>query len=244
MNRNVLITGGTKGLGLSLAKKFLNCGDHVHVVSRKGFNRVNLPEMSKSSGILTSHILDVSQEKEVKKFATRFLKENKVLDILVNNAGYGGGLSKIEDTTLQEFENLLNFNLKSVFLMSKSFIPVFRKQRKGLMLNISSMAGVRGVPRLFAYSASKFGIHALTECIVKENEDLQDFRCYTIAPGGMNTEMRSSLFGKKDAQKQQSTEFVSEVIHDVIDGRIPLNNGSTVVIRHSKISQIIPLPGA
>jgi NAD(P)-dependent dehydrogenase (short-subunit alcohol dehydrogenase family) len=244
MNRQVLITGGSKGLGLSLAESFLAQGDHVHIISRKGLDKKHLPVLPANSGILTSHLFDVSKEGEIKKFASRFLKATPMLDILVNNAGYGGTLSRIEETKTEEFQKFLDMNLKSAFLMSKYFLPKFRKQKKGLILNVSSMAGVRGVPRLFAYSASKFGMHALTECIVKENEDLPFLKCYTIAPGGMNTGMRAAIFGKKDAEKQQSTEFVSRIIHDVLEEKIPLNNGSTIVIRHGKVSQIIPLPGA
>jgi len=105
------------------------------------------------------------------------------------------------------------------------------------------MAGVRAVPLLTAYSASKFGVLALTQAIAKENEE-SNFKCITVSPGGMNTQMRSKLFGKKDASKQQPTDFVARKVIKIIEGEIPMKNGENIIIRHSRVTAIQPLPEA
>lgn len=243
MSRTVLITGASKGLGYSLAKIFAAEGDHVIALSRTTQTLKKLQKEFPHSTI-EAHSIDVTSESKIKRLVNNIKRKKINIDILINNAGYGGGLSRVEDTTIKEYNKFIDINLTSAFLMSKYFIPIFRKQKSGLLINISSMAGKRGVPRLFAYSASKFGMQALTECIAKENDDLENFKCITICPGGMNSKMRSDIFGKKDAARQQSTDFVAGLINDVINNKIPLNSGSDIVIRHGKITAIHPLPGA
>ena len=83
-----------------------------------------------------------------------------------------------------------------------------------MIINIASMAGKRAVPNLFTYSASKFGLLALSQCISKENVDTE-LKCVTVCPGGMNTKMRASLFGRKDAEEQQSPDFVAGLVYQV-----------------------------
>ncbi len=150
----------------------------------------------------------------------------------------------MEDQSLAELQNNLTHNLVSAFLVCKATLPIFRKQKKGVIINISSMAGKRAVPRLSAYSASKFGIVALSQAIAKENADLVELKCFTVCPGGMNTEMRAKLFGREDAERQQTPEFVAEKIMEVLEGEIDVESGGDIVIRHGQITAINPLPGA
>ena len=102
------------------------------------------------------------------------------------------------------------------------------------------MAGVRAVPLLSAYSASKFGVLALTQAIAKENQNTP-IKCISISPGGINTEMRQKVF--KDAKKQQTTKFVADKIIKIVEGELPIPSGNNVIIRHGKITAIQPLPG-
>jgi len=127
--------------------------------------------------------------------------------------------------------------------MSKHLLPLLRKQKGSQVANIASMAGKRAVPKLFGYSASKFGMVALTQCLAKENEDCELY-AVTICPGGMNTEMRAQLFGKEDAARQQSTETVAAMILDVLEGKIKVESGGDIVIRYGEITAVNPCPGA
>lgn len=109
-------------------------------------------------------------------------------------------------------------------------------------MNVSSMAGVRAVPRIAGYSASKFGVLAMTEAIAKENPDW--LKAITICPGGMNTKMRSDLFGKEDASRQQTPAFVASKMMQILKDEIPVLSASHIVIRHSRITQIMVPPNS
>jgi len=243
MSRLILISGASRGLGLSLARSFGAAGDEVHGISfsKKAWKQAE--ENFPAGGKLVLHQVDLTQENEVKALAAKFSKNRRIPDILINNAGYGGKLSLIQDTPLSEFRKLLDSNLTSAFLMCKYFLPLFRKKKAGLIVNVSSMAGQRAVPRLFGYSASKFAMRALTECVAKENSDLP-IKCLTVSPGGMNTGMRASIFGKEDASRQQSPDFVAGLVLAVIEDKFPLLSGSDIIIRHGKVTGILPPPAA
>ena len=242
MSRVVVITGASRGLGLSLAKKFVERGDRVFGISKTRKNWPKAKKLIQDEKLFSLETLDVTSEKSVSNYLARTIKKSGKLDILINNAGYGGKLSKVEETPILEFEKHFTSNLLSQFLMSKHTIKYFRKQSQGLIINISSMAGKRAVPQLAGYSASKFGVLALSQAIAKENRDT-NLKCITVCPGGMNTEMRSDLFGKQDAEKQQSTDFVADIIMDVIDNKLQVESGGDILIRHGQFS-INPDPAA
>ncbi|MCB9799357.1 MAG: SDR family oxidoreductase [Candidatus Omnitrophica bacterium] len=243
MNKIVVITGASRGLGLSLAERFLQNGDTVIGLSRteRYWKSAKTALTCPEKFILKK--VDLCSETQIKSFWRELIKKYKRIDILINNAGYGGGLAKLEKLSLKEFETNINTNLLSAFLMTKYALPIFQKLKQGIIVNISSMAGVRAVPGLFAYSASKFGLSALTQCIVKENEQSR-IQAYTLCPGGMNTEMRAQIFGKADAARQQSPDFVAGVLMQILEGKLTVANGSDVVVRHSKVTMIRPLPSA
>lgn len=241
MPRTIVITGASRGLGLALVKAFLVRGDQVIAISKtkkywKQAQR-SLPE-----GKVEFFNLDLTLVSHIKKASKTIFKRYPHIDILINNAGVGGRLSTIEDTTPREYQNMMNGNLLSAFLFSQILIPKFQKQKKGLIINISSMAGTRAVPRLFAYSASKFGMLALSQCIAKENPDT--IKSFTVCPGGMDTLMRESLFGQEDSRRQQSPEFVANIILKTISGEIAVESGGDIVIRHGKVTAIHPCPSA
>ena len=84
---------------------------------------------------------------------------------------------------------------------------------------------------------------ALTQSLAKENEST-DIQFITVCPGGINTEMRAKLFGAKDANRQQSPDFVASKIVDILRGKIKMASGDDIVIRHGRVTAINPLPGA
>ncbi|MFZ5803151.1 MAG: SDR family oxidoreductase [Candidatus Omnitrophota bacterium] len=243
MNQKIIITGASRGLGLALAQSFLKAGDSVIGITRSRSHWAAAKRTLSYLGEIEFYQMDVSDESSVRTFFSKNRKKISGLDILINNAGYGGILAPVEKLRLPELEKHIRMNLIGAFLMSQYAIPIMKKKASGCIVNISSMAGKRAVPRLFAYSAAKSGILALTQCLVKENEN-SGIRCLTVCPGGMNTTMRSSLFGEEDASKQQSAEFVAGILMDVLRDKIQVPNGGDIVIRHGKITAINPLPEA
>ncbi len=240
-HRIVVISGAATGLGLSLSKLFLAAGDTVYGVT---LTKKHWPSAKKSLSAFSRFFLfqaDLTKEFEVKRFLQSVKKRLGRIDALINNAGYTNKISRIEKETLKEFQKNLSSNLLSAFLMCKYAIPIFKKQQSGWIINISSMAGKRAVPLLGAYSASKFGVLALSQSIAKENLSA-GFRCITVCPGGINTRMRVKLFGAEDAKRQQSPDFVAEKILEILDGTIKVESGGDILIRHSKITAINPPP--
>jgi 3-oxoacyl-[acyl-carrier protein] reductase len=242
LNRIILITGAATGLGLSLATRFIQAGDTVYGTSLTKRNWKTAQTALPSSNFSLAQV-DGANEAKVRTWISKVAKKTGRIDVLICNSGYANQPTKTELETLKEVEANFRQNFVTAFLTSKHSIPFFKKQKNGWLINISSMAGVRAVPLLTAYSASKFGVLALTQAVAKENEG-SDFKAITVSPGGMNTQMRSKLFGKKDASKQQPNFFVALNFIKIIDGEIPMKNGENIIIRHSRVTAIQPLPGA
>jgi len=241
MKKVAIVTGASRGLGLEISRQLIGKGHVVFGLSRTQKYWKKASQEIPSNRFILCHG-DLTKESFVKKFVAGVKKTAGRIDLVINNAGYGGELATVDKLSVKELTKHLEQNLLSVFLVCKHAVPILRKQSKGLLVNVASMAGVRAVPNLFAYSASKFGILALSQCVAKENSD-KNIRCVTICPGGINTKMRSDLFGKKDASRQQSAEFVAGVIQRVIDGKIKVESGGDIIIRHGKITSIRTCPG-
>ena len=242
MHRIIVITGASRGLGLALAKRFVDLGDTVFGISR---TRKYWPAAKKAvpSGHFKLIAGDITSEKTVKTLLAGIKRRAGRIDILINNAGYCAPLANVENISLKEFREHFKQNLDTAFLMCKHAIPIMKKQPRALMMNVSSMAGTRAVPRLVSYSAAKFGMLALSQAIAKENAET-GLQCITVCPGGMNTEMRRELFGVEDAVRQQTPEFVSDIMVQIAEGKISVLSGGHIIIRHSKITGVFPPPAA
>ena len=241
MNRIIILTGSNSGLGLALAKRFIEVGDRVFGVSRTKRNWNSAHRAINNSKLFSLTQGDVTLEREVKQFIRKVIRTAGRIDVLINNAGYSNRPTQLEKLSVKEFQKNLSSNLISTFLMCKYVIPIFRKRKNWLIINISSMAGKRAVPRLAAYSASKFAVVALSQSIAKENQEA-GFKCLTVCPGGMNTDMRQKLFGAEDAQKQQSADFVADIIFQIANDQIKVESGGDIVIRHGRLTSINPCP--
>jgi 3-oxoacyl-[acyl-carrier protein] reductase len=243
MNKVVVITGASSGLGLSLAKRFLQNQDRVFGISKSKRHWNEAIQKTGKTDRFSLALLDATKEASVSRYLKTVFKKTGKIDLVINNAGYGGALANVDKLNAAEISRHWTQNLLSAFLMSKHVIPILRKQGRGLIVNVSSMAGKRAVPGLFAYSASKFGILALSQCIAKENAD-NGIKCITVCPGGMNTKMRAKIFGSSDAAKQQTADFVADVLFKATSGEIIVESGGDIVIRHGKITAINSSPGA
>lgn len=156
-NKVAVITGGTSGIGLATAELFLKEGAKVIVIGRD-------PKKAKSlkKGL---HFMqgDVSKEEEVKKFIEAVYKKFKKIDIIYNNAGieYSGDVT---GTSSEDWDRVLNINLKGVFYGCKYAIPYMKKNKNGgSIINTASTAGLVGFDKLAAYCASKGGVVMLTK---------------------------------------------------------------------------------
>lgn len=239
-NKVAIITGGSRGLGEALAYAFAK--EHAHIsicdLDKEGAERV-CSKIEKDGGVCDSARVDVTKKTEVERFIKTVLKKNKKIDILINNAGWAGMFTPIHTTTDKEFNKYFNTNVRSAFYFIRSILPIMEKQNEGTIINITSRAGRIAHPRLPMYSATKFSLRSLTSSLGKTLEDARSpIRCISIAPGGMNTPMRESLFGKEDAKKQQSPESVANIIKDVILKKISIPNGGEIIIQNGEIISV------
>ena len=175
-----IVTGGSKGIGYSIAERFTKEGAKVIVCSR---NETELSSAASEIGC-ESYELDVSDSRGVESMAEWFSKKHGKLDILVNNAGLIRP-GRITKTTEEDWDLQINVNLKGPFLMSNKFLP--HMNEGGSILNISSTVGLRAMRGAAAYCASKGGVVNLTKAMALDLAGKIRVNC--ICPAVVDTPM-------------------------------------------------------
>lgn len=158
-NATALVTGGSSGIGLAIAKALKGAGAKVAITGR---HRDRLTAAEQEYGLLAIPA-DVSREDDVKRTMEEVLAEFGHLDILVNNAGFGV-FHELIDQDLASFEAVIATNVTGAMLMGREAAKHFITRKQGNIINIASTAALRGAPRGTAYYASKFALRGMTEC--------------------------------------------------------------------------------
>lgn len=158
-NAGALVTGGSSGIGLAIAKTLAEAGARVAITGR---DEVRLKQAAK---VLDVHAIrgDVSVEADVQRTYREYLDKFGRLDVLVNNAG-SGVFKKLVDFSLAEFQRTFATNVQGAMLMAREAAKLFVAQNSGNIVNIGSTAGHRGAANGTAYYASKFALRGMTEC--------------------------------------------------------------------------------
>ena len=234
-NKIVVLTGASSGIGYSLLNYFIKEGARVYGSSR---NERELTTESKQE--CNFELLDLADELNVEKYVKTILQKENRIDILINNAGVAHNLALVEEIDSEMLNSVVRDNLLPTFNMMKYTIPIMKKNNSGTIINISSRAGRRAVPKLSAYTAAKFAVRGLTESVAKELQDT-GIKCISISPAGVNTGMRAMVFGQEDAENQQDTSRINEVISRILSGSLKVSNGSDIVIIKGK-EPIIRVP--
>lgn len=188
-NKTVLITGSSRGIGSNMAEKFAREGYNVLINYNK--SKENAEELYNkliSEGLsVKTFKADVSKRDEVEAMFEYCLKEFGDLDILINNAGVAKGML-FTDVTDEDWDNLMNVNLKGVYLCTQTALKHMISEKKGKIINISSIWGIAGGSFEVHYSASKAGIIGLTKALAKEVGP-SNIQVNCIAPGAIVTDM-------------------------------------------------------
>ena len=203
-----IITGSSKGIGQGCARVFAREGAAVVIVSRTAESGLAMVKEIQDKGGRAIYIqTDVSRSEQVQNMINRTIEAFGRLDILINNAGYH--ISKnIEETSEEEWDFIINTNLKSVFLCSKYALPHLRKT-KSCIINISSMVGLVGQSNAGAYSATKGGIIAMTKGMALDFAR-DGIRVNCICPGWIRTPLVDDWFSQQP-DEQKARDYINSV---------------------------------
>lgn len=193
VNQVAIVTGAGRGIGHAIAVRLANEGARIAAVSRSESNAQRTAEEINAAhaDAAKAYAVDVSDHKSVQETTARILNDFGRIDILVNNAGVTrDGLSM--RMSIDDWDIVLNTNLKGAFSFSQAAIRSMIKQRSGRIINISSIAGLTGNPGQANYSASKAGLIGLTKTLAREVAS-RGITVNAIAPGFIMTDMTDVL---------------------------------------------------
>ena len=201
-----LITGGTRGIGKAIAKIFSSKGYNLvlNYVSENTDIKKLEDEIKNNNEILFVRA-NVSKFDEAEELVKKAIEKFGRIDVLVNNAGITRD-NLIMRMKEEDFDNVINTNLKGTFNVTKNVVPYMMKKREGKIVNISSVVGVSGNAGQCNYAASKAGIIGFSKSIAKELAS-RNILCNCIAPGFIGTDM---------------TEILSDGVKENINNQIPL----------------------
>ncbi len=191
--RVVVVTGGSRGIGRAVCLALAETGAHVYFNYLRSRSAARETEalVKKRGGRVTSVRADVAVEKDVRRFFSTVVDEAGQLDILVNNAGItrDGLVPRMKE---QDWDDVLDVNLKGAFFCIKAALRQMLKQRAGRIINISSVVGLTGNPGQANYAASKAGLIGLTKSVAAEYAS-RNITVNTVAAGLINTDMTAAL---------------------------------------------------
>jgi len=192
-NKVALITGASRGIGEAIALKYAEHGAHVAFTYLSSDERaMALEEKLTASGVKArAYRADAGDYAATEQLAADVIKEFGTIDICVNNAGISRD-NLLLRLTPEQWDDVIQANLKSVYNLTRQVIKPMMKARTGSIINMSSIVGIKGNPGQSAYSASKAGIIGFTKSIAQEIGS-RNIRCNVIAPGFIETDMTHYL---------------------------------------------------
>tara|TARA_A100001015_G_C15019730_1_gene727340 strand:+ start:564 stop:1307 length:744 start_codon:yes stop_codon:yes gene_type:complete len=216
----ILITGSTRGIGLAIAKKAAREGAHIIVSGRNQENSEKVAsELAEEFNINALGVAcNVSDVESCQNLVSKAIEKFSKIDILVNNAGITKDnlLLRMKDN---EWEDVINTNLNSIFYMTKAVSRPMIKNKKGKVINISSIVGITGNSGQTNYAATKAGMIGFTKSVAKELGG-KGITCNAIAPGFIETDMIetlpkeyiSNIISKIPLKRLGNTEDVSDLV--------------------------------
>lgn len=208
-NQVALVTGGSRGIGLAIARKLGRMGARVAICARNSEPLQRAADSLRREGLSVLPVVaDVADARSVAALVETTRRELGEIEVLVNNAGIGA-FGPVQEMTEAEWDAVLDTNLKGVFLCTKAVAPQMMRRRSGHVINISSLAGKNAFAGGSVYCASKWGLMGLSYCMA---EDLRGYgiRVSVICPGTVHTEF--SPHTGKDPKKMLQPEDVAHAV--------------------------------
>jgi 3-oxoacyl-[acyl-carrier protein] reductase len=205
-----LVTGAGRGIGAAIARKLAALGAHVVLCGRTAAALESTAAAIRSSGgEARAEPCDVTDLSAVEKLAAAVEKNFRRLDILINNAGVGSFAGPLHEMTPENWEKILNTNLRGVFYSIRAFAPMMIRVKSGHIINISSLAGKNALPGGAAYAASKWGLNGLSYSLAEELR-AHKIRVSVVCPGSVETDLGPHT--GKDVSKMLQPEDVAHVV--------------------------------
>jgi NAD(P)-dependent dehydrogenase (short-subunit alcohol dehydrogenase family) len=232
MDKVAIVTGTSSGIGFETAIALAKQGYHTFATMRDITKAVELENIIKKENLSIEIIkLDVDDEKSITSVIDEIIKKSGRIDVLVNNAGYGQ-FGCTEDVTVEEFRKQFETNFFSIVKLIQAVAPVMRKQKSGIIVNISSVVGRIGLPGSPAYISTKFALEGLTECLRYE---LGQFgvKLTLIEPGVIKTNFFDSMKVPQknaDPKYKQITDFMLSGLKMMVQmGTAPSQVAQTII---------------
>ena len=216
MKKIILITGASRGIGRDIAKTLSKDSNNMVIANYNKSEKeaIELKENLKNDGFNIEIIkADVSKRNEAKEMVQEVLNKYGKIDVLINNAGISQ-YKLFSDITDEEWDNIINTNLKSAFMVTQEAVRNMINNKEGCIINISSIWGVAGASMEVAYSTSKAGLIGLTKSLAKELGP-SNIRVNAIAPGIINTGMNNRF--SEDELQSIKDEIPLEKIGNTAD---------------------------
>jgi NAD(P)-dependent dehydrogenase (short-subunit alcohol dehydrogenase family) len=225
-----LVTGAARGVGQAVSLRLASLGAHVLLLARdtERLNQVR-SQIEKSQGQATVLPCDLTDPAAIARLAEQVARDHQRLDILVNNAAIGGTGQPMHEVSPEEWDRLMNTNLRAPFLLIRAFTPMMIAAGSGHIVNISSLAGHTPLPNNAPYAASKWGLNGLTYSVAEELRP-HKIRVSVIAPGSINTHFGGGHSSSKDSRKMLQPDDVASVVATLVT-QAPQSFISEVLLR-------------
>ncbi len=183
MERLAIVTGGSRGIGEAISRRLHADGYRVWVFD------LSEPEHLINEEIVSGYVeVDVTRANSIAAAVDHVLQTQGPIDVLCNNAGVST-MQRVVDLTEEEWDFNFNVNTKGLFLMTKAVLPGMIRRRQGVIVNTASMAGIKGVPLLAHYAASKWAVIGFTKSVALEVAEY-GIRVNAVCPGYVRTSMQ------------------------------------------------------
>ena len=231
MKKNILITGATSGIGKATAIKLAEKGHNLILCGRR-INKLDELKRSFSKKVKVEILVfDVRDKIEVEKQINSLSADLKNIDILINNAGNAHGFSPIHEDKVEDWDSMIDGNVKGLLYVSKSVIPQMVERKTGHIINISSTAGKQTYANGTVYCASKKAVEAISEGM-RLDLTKHNIKVTNIAPGAVETEFSEIRF-KGDKERANKVyegyePLIAEDLADLIDYVVSLPKRVTI----------------
>ena len=245
-HKTAFITGATSGIGKATAQLFAQNNIRLILCGRRGDRLDQLKEELSQLTEVTTLQFDVSNREEVFKAIASLPNEFKKIDILINNAGNAHGLSTVQDGDMDDWDAMIDINVKGLLYVSRAILPQMVERNDGFVVNIGSIAGKEVYPNGNVYCASKYAVNALNKAM-RIDLNQHNIRVSAIHPGAVETEFSEVRF-KGDKEKAKNVykgfnalqpEDIADIIYFVISRPYHVNIEDLIVYSTAQASATI-----